>query len=697
MTVQLIVYLALCWATGIALTFVSRLPWQFEGRLAIGFTVGVSAAAMLTWLIAIPFGMSRGTVLAGALALVCALGACLRLTAWRPRLRAEVTSMMQRWRHFESLPLLIVLILAALFFIPFYSHALDVRDNGLYAGYVTIWGDWSTHLSLSGYLATARHVLPPENPFFSGTNLTYPFLPDLFSGALTYFGPTLLQALPLSSALLSMALVVTLYSVGLRFTGSRWAGALGTAVLLLGGGLGFYRALLPQSASPPPDGNLVRNGICPSTFTAYDLIPRGSGVPGWLQGLGHILAAPPHQYTQDPCLNYQWLNPVLAYLVPQRTTLYGWAIGLLALSLLWYGWRSHSFREMSLAGITLGLLPLFHLGTYVDLLVVVGGFAVLCLLLTLRREGLSASLKEMRSQTGRQAQAFRRWAAFFALALLPGIPQVLLIVPEAAYGQKFIGGVLKFQLGWIASADGYHEPFLQFWLANTALLIPFAVVAFIFLRGTKPAIRMFLLPTWLLFVIPNILVLQPWDWDNTKWFIWWAIPASLLAGMVLTRVGRRGALFAGLATVLFVVQTASGALDLDRASQPDLNSYLFLSSDELNVAAWARDSTPETSVFLTGWKHNHPILTLSQRVEVMGYPGWLWSWGINYAPRQDDVRAMFRGDPATTALLRRYHVDYVVIGPEELQDANPNLAYYQSRYRIVYRSPARTYQVFSVS
>src|ERR1700682_2160573 len=122
----LIGYLALAWATGFGLTFVSRLPWELEGRLAMGVPLGFGAAAMLTCVLSVPFGMSGYAVAAGALALALVLVACARWTAWREPLASETVAMARRWRGPQALPLALLLLLGGSFFIPFYAHALEL-------------------------------------------------------------------------------------------------------------------------------------------------------------------------------------------------------------------------------------------------------------------------------------------------------------------------------------------------------------------------------------------------------------------------------------------------------------------------------------------------------------------------------------------------------------------------------------------
>jgi hypothetical protein len=663
MIVVLLAYLALAVAAGFLLTFVSRMPWQLEGRAAAGVVLGLSAAALFTWLAAIPVGMSATAVAIGAGLMAACLAACLGLTAWREPLRAERTAMLARWRSRRVLPLVLVLALALLFFVPFYLHALELKPDGLYAGYVNIWGDWCTHLAIAGYLSEARHVLPPDNPFFSGVKLTYPFLPDLLSGALLHLGLGLEASLPLASAVMSVALVVVFFSTAQRLGGDRWGAALAVLVFFLSGGMGFL--------------NVLR-----------DVHPAGAGPLPRVRALLDAIAHPAREYTLDRLVGFQWLNPILAYLVPQRATLFGFALGLIVVSLAWFGRATGSRREMFLAGLLLGLMPLLHANSYFDLALFCTGVAAVDTLASVR--------------SGRGRRKLEEWSCLLFPAALLGAPQVFLILPPAAYDHSF----LRFQVGWLATSPAgsatpdYQLNFALFWILNTALLIPLALAAYLVNRAGKPGLLGFLAPAWILFALPNLVILQPWDWDNTKWFIWWAIFAAILAGLVLSQLARRGPLGAALAMILLAVTIASGTLDVTRAAQRDLPgvSFRLLSTDELRVAAWARDHTPESAIFLTGWQNNHPILTMSRREVVMGYPGWIWTWGLPDDHRQENVIAMYRGAATTAELLRRYHVSYVVIGPEERDPRNgpgANVRYWEDNHRLVFRS--RDYEVFSAS
>ena len=63
----------------------------------------------------------------------------------------------------------------------------------------------------------------------------------------------------------------------------------------------------------------------------------------------------------------------------------------------------------------------------------------------------------------------------------------------------------------------------------------------------------------------------------------------------------------------------------------------------------------------------------------MGYPGHIWTHGIDFGPREADIRKIYSGAPDATSLLSKYGVDYVVIDPQEHSVMPVNTAFF-SRY-----------------
>jgi uncharacterized membrane protein len=50
---------------------------------------------------------------------------------------------------------------------------------------------------------------------------------------------------------------------------------------------------------------------------------------------------------------------------------------------------------------------------------------------------------------------------------------------------------------------------------------------------------------------------------------------------------------------------------------------------------------------------------------MMGYPGWLWTEGLPYGPRESDLRALYAFTDEADAIIARYGLDYLVLGPNE--------------------------------
>jgi len=140
----------------------------------------------------------------------------------------------------------------------------------------------------------------------------------------------------------------------------------------------------------------------------------------------------------------------------------------------------------------------------------------------------------------------------------------------------------------------------------------------------------------------------------------------------------------------------AGALDLARTLDRSASSALCTDTSGVQVALWARTHTAPRAIFLVAPEHNQPIPCLGGRSVVAGYPGWLWTYGLSdWQQRTQDVDLMLKGAPGTPALLRSYRVDYVVIGPQEVNGHRANSAYWDAHARLVYSSSA--YAVYQVA
>ena len=309
-------------------------------------------------------------------------------------------------------------------------------------------------------------------------------------------------------------------------------------------------------------------------------------------------------------------------------------------------------RPMLAAGAIAGLLPLVHAHSFI----VVMGMAGCLALLNLRR--------------------WREWLAFLVIASIIAVPQLIWSAHGSAVSTRaFIG----WQFGW----DNSNENFAWFWLKNTGLFIPLLIAALLWKREDYLVSRkllLFYLPFTLCFLVPNLVKLAPWIWDNVKVLFYWWIASAPIVALLLARLWESNVWNRLLATGLFVVLTLAGGLDVFPLLTGQ-GEYQEFDRNGANFAEIIKQQTPPRATILHAPIHNTPIF-LTGRRSLMGYPGHIWTHGLDFGPREAEITRVYSGSPDAAALLAKYGVDYVVISPQENSVMTVNSAFF-SRYREV--------------
>jgi uncharacterized membrane protein len=196
------------------------------------------------------------------------------------------------------------------------------------------------------------------------------------------------------------------------------------------------------------------------------------------------------------------------------------------------------------------------------------------------------------------------------------------------------------------------------------------------------------------FLAANLIKFQPWDWDNSKLLVFWYLASAVAVGAVIVRLARANLAGAVVAAAIWLSLVASGVLSLLQFLPPQGPAYVWFTGEEVQLAAQVRQQTPPKAVFVTGEQPTNPIADLAGRSVLMSYPGWLWSYGINYSQREADLARIYSGGPQALDLLRHYHADYVVIGPNETNTYHPNVAYFSTQFRLVLHTA--NYAIYAV-
>jgi uncharacterized membrane protein len=185
-----------------------------------------------------------------------------------------------------------------------------------------------------------------------------------------------------------------------------------------------------------------------------------------------------------------------------------------------------------------------------------------------------------------------------------------------------------------------------------------AVASFI-----KPGHEYLKITFLLLFMIPNILLLTPWDWDMYKFFMFAWIPIVVLAAVMIAKTPK----IVAVTLVLLCIITSASVIIYNVGTD-----YLGVTSGEYKLGLWVRDNTPQNSVFLTYYGVHEPTSMVGGRLRVSSYVYWPYGHGepldqVNQ--REHDIDNAYNGTATDLAVVvREYNVSYVYVGNEELSN-----------------------------
>jgi len=526
------------------------------------------------------------------------------------------------------------------YFTYLFAHILEYRADGLWAGHVHVWGDWSLHIAMANIFA---YKAPQEwfayHPYYAYGKFTYGFITNMISGLLIRGGLSLPNAFIFPSIIFSIILVYGLYVVYFNVLKTQKAAVTAVFLFFCSSGLGFLR-FIPDLLLQPT--------------------------------LEHLFW-PTRDYSRLE-VPYQWLagNWVTGMLMPQRAYLLGMAITVWVMACIIWIFNKKKNSAVSLlpihkallvsAGVAAGFLPITHMHSFIVLI-------ILCCVLGL------VTLKQ--------------WKIWLWFAVPAGIISTLFYL-------RFVkGGIenpnfMSILIGWTAP-KGENEfthflNWLKMWWEIWGLSLPVSVIG-VWIAWKKLDLLKFsfLISGFVVFLLANIVLFQPIQWDNSKLFMWAYFFFAALMTLVLQhlwRVKHGRVAIKGFAIFLAVLLTATGFIELARLLRFDKQSYLMASTEDMELGQIIRQYTNSQSVFMIAPTHNHPAMEWGVRPILLGYPGWAYNFGFMYQQREADIHTMYKGGPVAEELLKKYKVSYVSFGPAELYDLHGDETYYQQRFPL---------------
>jgi len=650
-------------AGGTLSTFLYSPRMPFMVRLCAGACTGMVIQSSIGFIAASWLGLTL-TVLwisTGAMVLLSLFALKLRGADIYREIAGETSRTLRFLVHPTRLIIAYITFYTAisLLLVTVFAKSLFVRADGIYTGLANNLGDLPFHLQTIFSFAYSQNF-PPENPIYANVRFAYPFLIDFSAAMLVRAGATAAGAMWMQGVVLCIAFVGLIHYWTLELTRDRLAGFIAPILVLLSGGLGW--CLLFQDA--------WTNG----------------------QGVVDLLKHLPRRYTIGDFPILRWGNSLTTLFVPQRSLLFGAPIALVIFSQWWLALprRNSSNDERSLsedllisgttqrialdvpgnsvyrmlaAGILAGMLPLVHAHSFLVVLAMAA-----CLSLLFRQYGA--------------------WSAFF-------LPAVSLGLVEIWWLTRYSGVHVHLLSGWHLGWDRGHANVLWFWLVNTGAFIPLLAVA-IFAsqdknRLTSTRLRRFYLPFTLCFLVPNLVKMAPWIWDNVKVLFYWFVASAPLVALLLSSWLKRTARWRVSAVCLLCTLTFAGLLDVVRVVE-GAERYREFDNDAISIAYEIVKGTEIRSLILHSPTFNSPVF-LTGRRSLLGYPGHVWSHGLDYTTRENDIRQIYAGSPDADSLIQHYQIDYALVGPQEGSSVPVNLAFW-SRFPLVARS--NNYSLYKV-
>jgi hypothetical protein len=363
---------------------------------------------------------------------------------------------------------------------------------------------------------------------------------------------------------------------------------------------------------------------------------------------------------EDYQADMAWKSLPLAMFITQRGFLYALPVGLLLLA----HWRRKFFPPLKsapdeIAGDDLpekrGLLPfwveallyasmpIFHLFAFFFFSLLLGWWFVVYF---------------------HRADLRRHLLLLVGVALVPAAVQCWLMTD----GFTGVGTIWR-EVGWMQK----DQPFFSFWLRNFGLFAPLAAGLWLFRTGRLAravfarqdpvpyeAADAFALPAGLIFLFACVVMLAPWDWDNTKLMIW-----CYLAALPFLWERCIAPLEAPFRWPLCAALFLSGFVCLIGGIGPEHRSgYPLAKCSEVDAVRSAVRGLPIEGRFAASSEYNHPLVFCGRKL-AMGYDGHLFSQGLDYRRLAANLRLLMLGQQGWEKTAARLGVRYLYWGKRE--------------------------------
>lgn len=573
------------------------------------------------------------------------------------------------------------------------SHTIPLYEDGaIYTGQCT-YGDMNMHLGFITSIAVQAEF-PPVYSIFPDTLLAYPFLSDSISSSVYIFGASLRYAyiLPMIFAMLQIFGSVYLFAVTLW---SSCAKAVLTFLLyFLNGGLGFFYFI---------NWAQEREYAFADIFSGFYTTPTNL--------VGH---------------NIRWVNVIADMFLPQRATLFGYAMAFPCIFLLYRAVFEKQKKYFLYAGILVSGLPMIHTHSFLGIglisaswlllylynavyaekkasvirknlggIILVVFLAFMCLIQrdwqrgtisadslmkigivgmgALVLYGIFLLVRYLLADNGKWKELLSTWGVYLLCVILLAVPQLLFWT----FGQVSEGGFVRGYFNWGNQGDFY----IWFYLKNIGL--PLLLIFGAVFAGRKKTAALFV-PAAVIWFLAEFIVFTPNTYDNNKLlYIAYFLLCCGVADYAIAlyeQMKKTGGVRI-LAGVFMFFTVFSGVLTLQREI---VSEYQLYGASPMKMVEYVIENTKKDAVFLTNNRHNNEIASLTGRNIVCGTDSYLYFHGIDTSERKADVQKMFEQPQNAKNLFEKYEVDYVVLSSYERANYQVAEQYFVENAELVF-------------
>ncbi len=478
----------------------------------------------------------------------------------------------------------------------------------------TAYGDFAFHTTLINYFV-GQDKFDFNYPILYQAKLSYPFLIDYASSIFLRLGFNLQMSLIVPQALLLWSFSQLFYGLALRIFKNSSVGWLGFWIFIFFGS---------------------QNGLL------YIL----KGLKNFDYNILEFFTKLPQDYTQMEKLGLHFINITSSHLMPQRGIGFGLAI-LCLIFILLYEHKPNYFLIFAILGLT----PFAH--THIFMF---GIFLVFSFILT------QLNLKKLTTKK-----------MIFPLVLL-----FVLSLPQLVWqlNANDLYNFVRLQVGWMS----LKENVLWFWFKNAGLFLILGCISaiYIFKKKLDIFLKTLLMCSTIIFLLANLIIFQPNDFDNMKFFVPIWMIFSIAVAYILTKINK---ILIFIFMIILIVPGFLGFLyNLEQVAP-------LVYQDEMNFAKNVKKIIPQNSQILTTSDHNNPISLFSGRKNMIGYQGWLWSHGYKYTDLENEINQIWQGENEALQLIEDFGIGYIAFETTEgsiFREKDTNNIFFQKNFKLIY-------------